>query len=59
MHAAQIVIEEPPGQAHCLACGRTVSIDRHGDSRPVCASHWLHPTGGMELRVIDMKVRDD
>ncbi|TNF63736.1 MAG: hydrogenase maturation nickel metallochaperone HypA [Burkholderiales bacterium] len=56
---ARIDIEEPPGQAWCLPCGRSVAIAGRGQACPVCGGHQLQPTGGMELRVVDMRVSDD
>jgi len=59
LEGAQIEIEEPPGQAWCLPCGQTVAIAQRGDACPVCGGYLLQATGGMELRVVDMKVSDD
>lgn len=56
---AQIDIEAPPGQAWCLACSHTVPIAQRGDACPLCGSYQLQPTGGQELRVLDMMVSDD
>ncbi|HMN91953.1 MAG TPA: hydrogenase maturation nickel metallochaperone HypA [Hydrogenophaga sp.] len=56
---ARIVIEEPPGLAFCLPCGQSVRISQRGDACPLCAGYQLQPTGGMELRVVDMRVSDD
>jgi len=59
LDGAQIEIDEPPGQAWCLPCGQSVAIARRGDACPVCGGYQLQPTGGMELRVVDMQVSDD
>ena len=59
LEGAQIEIEEPAGQAWCLPCGQTVAIAQRGDACPVCGGYQLQATGGMELRVVDMKVSDD
>lgn len=59
LQGAQIDIEAPPGQAWCLACGQTVPIAQRGDACPLCGSYQLQPTGGQELRVLDMMVSDD
>jgi len=56
---ADIQIEEPPGQAWCLGCGQTVPITQRGDACPRCGGYQLQPTGGQELRVLDMQVSDD
>lgn len=55
---AAVDILEPPGTAWCLPCGATVEIARRGDACPHCACFQLQPTGGTELRVIDMQVED-
>ena len=59
LDGAQIEIEEPPGKAWCMGCAQTVAIAQRGDACPVCGGYQLQPTGGMELRVIDMQVSDD
>lgn len=59
LDGALIEIEEPPGQAWCMGCAQTVAIAQRGDACPACGSYQLQPTGGMELRVIDMRVSDD
>jgi hydrogenase nickel incorporation protein HypA/HybF len=59
LQGAQIDIETPPGQAWCLGCGQTVAITRRGDACPQCGGFQLQPTGGQELRVLDMMVGDD
>lgn len=59
LEGARIEIDEPPGQAWCMACAQTVAIAQRGDACPVCSGYQLQPTGGMELRVVDMRVADD
>ena len=59
LHGARIDIDEPAGSAWCLPCCATVSLAQRGDACPVCGSHQLQPTGGTELRVVDMLVEDD
>lgn len=56
---ARIDIDEPPGQAWCMACAQTVTIQQRGDACPNCGGYQLQPTGGLELRVVDMRVSDD
>jgi len=58
LDGACLDIQEPPGQAWCLGCERSVSIGQRGDACPVCASHRLQPTGGTELQLIDLIVAD-
>ena len=55
---ARFEIEEPIGQAWCLQCSQTVEIVQRGDACPVCGSYQMQPTGGTELRVLDMLVDD-
>jgi len=56
---AEIVIEQPAAQAWCLPCGATVPIHSRTEPCPVCGSHQLQPTGGTDLRVLDLVVQDD
>ena len=56
LEGARLAFEEPPGQAWCLPCGRTVAHGQRGDACPHCGGYQLQPTGGMELRVVDMTV---
>jgi len=58
LDGARIDIEEPPGEAWCMACSRTVQIAQRGDACAHCGGYRLQPTGGTELRVIDMQVED-
>ncbi|MBI5257199.1 MAG: hydrogenase maturation nickel metallochaperone HypA [Burkholderiales bacterium] len=57
--AAEILIDEPPGTAWCLPCGTSVPIRHRLDDCPRCGGHQLQPTGGTELRVIDLLVHDE
>jgi hydrogenase nickel incorporation protein HypA/HybF len=59
LEPAEIIIDEPPGTAWCLRCGTSVQIDSRADACPLCAGHQLQPTGGTELRVVDMLVHDE
>ncbi|WP_066709511.1 hydrogenase maturation nickel metallochaperone HypA/HybF [Curvibacter delicatus] len=59
LEGARFVIDEPPGLAWCMPCGGTVSLRERGLPCPGCGSFQLQPTGGMELRVVDMQVSDD
>jgi hydrogenase nickel incorporation protein HypA/HybF len=58
LQGASIVIEEPPGQAWCMGCSQTVPIAQRGNACPSCGGYQLQPTGGLELRVLDMRVGD-
>lgn len=55
---ARIEIDSPPGQAWCAQCSVTVNIIARGDPCVHCGSYQLQPTGGTELRVIEMMVED-
>lgn len=55
---AEIIIEEPPGQAWCMRCCTSVPILSRTDACPHCGGYQLHPTGGTELRVRDLVVID-
>lgn len=59
LEGARLEFEEPPGQAWCLGCSQTVPLPERGTPCPHCGSYHLQPTGGTELRVIDMLVADD
>jgi hydrogenase nickel incorporation protein HypA/HybF len=53
---ASIEIIQAPGSAWCLPCGRSVEITSRLDACPHCDGYQLQPTGGTELRVVDMQV---
>lgn len=53
---AQIDIDEPAAQAWCMPCGQTVPIRSRLDPCPVCGGAQLQPTGGTELRVVELRV---
>lgn len=59
LEGAIFEIDEPPGQAWCLPCGASVVLKQRGDACPACGGYQLQPTGGTELRVVDMLVEDD
>jgi hydrogenase nickel incorporation protein HypA/HybF len=58
LEGAHIVIEEPPGQAWCLRCSQPVTIAARTDACPLCGGYQLQPTGGLELKVVDLTVVD-
>jgi len=58
LQSAEVVIEEPPGEAWCMACAQTVTIHSRLDDCPLCHGHQLQATGGTELRVLDLVVHD-
>jgi hydrogenase nickel incorporation protein HypA/HybF len=58
LEGCTIDIEEPPGQAWCMACSHSVPLAVRGDPCPLCGSFQLQPTGGTELRVRELLVED-
>jgi hydrogenase nickel incorporation protein HypA/HybF len=58
LEGATLVIDEPPGQGWCMRCCEAVQIDERGAPCPRCGSHQVQPTGGDELKVVDMMVED-
>jgi hydrogenase nickel incorporation protein HypA/HybF len=56
--AAEAGIEfvDVPGQAWCMKCGDTVSIDERGAACPACGSYQLQVAGGAEMRVRELEV---
>lgn len=59
LQGAAFVIDEPAGQAWCMACCAHVPIAQRGEPCPHCGSYQIQPTGGTELRVVEMLVEDD
>lgn len=59
LEGATIRIDEPPGVAWCLRCACSVEILSRADPCPRCGGHQIQPTGGTELRVVDLVVHDD
>jgi hydrogenase nickel incorporation protein HypA/HybF len=55
---ALIEIDEPPGPAWCLGCNAAVEITARTDPCPQCGGWRVQPTGGGELRVVDLMVED-
>src|SRR5690349_14172795 len=53
---AVLEIDQPPGQAFCMACSATVTIPARGQPCPTCGSHQLMVVGGDELRVDELEV---
>jgi hydrogenase nickel incorporation protein HypA/HybF len=53
---ASIDIDQPPGSAWCIPCGQSVAILSRLDPCPLCGGYQLQPTGGTQLRVVDMQV---
>lgn len=59
LQGAQFEIDEPAGQAWCMACSLSVPLAQRGDACAHCGGYQLQPTGGTELRVVDLLVEDE
>jgi hydrogenase nickel incorporation protein HypA/HybF len=59
LQGARIDIDTPPGHGWCLQCCATVAMLARGDPCAYCGDYQLQPTGGTDLRVVDMMVDDD
>jgi len=59
LDGARLEFEAPEGQAWCLECSQRVPLAARGMACTACGSYRLQPTGGTELRVIDMLVADE
>ena len=51
---ALLEIDRPSGQAWCMDSSVTVPLKNFGDSCPHCGGFHLTPTGGREMRVVDL-----
>lgn len=58
LEAAEIVIDEPPGQGWCVNCAQNVQVHERGQPCPHCGGWQLLTKGGDRLRVVDMQVVD-
>jgi hydrogenase nickel incorporation protein HypA/HybF len=56
LEGATLDIDRPPGRATCLACGADVELDTRLSECPACGSTRLRPTGGNQMRFIEMEV---
>ncbi|TBW40334.1 hydrogenase maturation nickel metallochaperone HypA [Siculibacillus lacustris] len=56
LDGALLEIERPAGRAHCLDCGADVEVETRLDACPACGGERLSPTGGDEMRLIEMEV---
>lgn len=59
LEGASIEIDELPGSAWCMACAQSVPIRSRTDDCPRCGSAQIQPTGGTELKLAELIVRDD
>lgn len=53
---AELEIIHVPGQAWCMPCGKTVSIQQRFDACPHCGGYQLQISGGEELRIKELEV---
>ena len=53
---AKLHIIDEPGQAWCLGCSQTVSIQNRFDDCPNCGSHLLQVTAGEAMRIKELEV---
>jgi hydrogenase nickel incorporation protein HypA/HybF len=58
LEGAEIVIEQPAGEAWCMRCDIRVAIASRADACPRCGGWQLQPTAGTELKVVDLIVSD-
>ena len=58
LDGTEIQIDEPEAPAWCMGCSSPVTIRARGQACPACGSYQIQPTGGTELRVVDMNVID-
>jgi hydrogenase nickel incorporation protein HypA/HybF len=56
LEGARIDIDEQPGSAWCMHCSQSVPIFSRLDLCPLCQGAQLQPTGGTDLKVLDMRV---
>lgn len=59
LDGARLDLDEQPGLAWCLSCGRAVELPGRAVPCPDCGSYQLRPIGGQALRVVDVMVSDD
>ena len=51
---ALLDIDRPPGQAWCMDCSVNVPLKNFGEACPHCGGYHLTPTGGREMRVLEL-----
>jgi len=56
---AQIRIDTPAGTAWCASCAQEVSVSGFQDLCPACDGPLMRRAGGDQLRILDLRVRDD
>ncbi len=53
---ARLEIEQPLGEARCTDCGAEVKVESHLSPCPRCGGESLIPTGGDEMKLIELEV---
>jgi hydrogenase nickel incorporation protein HypA/HybF len=56
MADAAIDIDEPAAAAWCMQCSQNITILSRTDACPVCGGFHVQPTGGTELRIVELLV---
>jgi hydrogenase nickel incorporation protein HypA/HybF len=56
LEGAQLAIDEQPGTAWCVPCGKSVPVFSRLELCPLCEGAQLQVTGGTDLTVVDMRV---
>ena len=51
---ALLDIDRPPGQAGCMDWSVNVPLKNFGEACPHCGGYHLTPTGGREMRVLEL-----
>jgi len=59
LQGARIDIDEPAASAWCLGCDSRVQIRDRLSACPNCGGWRLQPSGGTELRVVELIVDDE
>ena len=53
---AKLEIIQVPGEAWCMQCAKTVSVEQRFDACPDCGSYQLQVTGGEEMKIKELEV---
>lgn len=53
---AKLEIIEVPGEAWCMQCAKSVTVNQRFDACPNCGSYQLQVTGGEEMRIKELEV---
>lgn len=53
---ARMEVVRVAGRGWCMQCAQTVAVSRLYDPCPQCGSYQVQPTGGTEMRVLELEV---